>query len=154
MRARESFPSCLLGLLLGPASLGPHSSSPHWPTGWPPASIPSHGFPKVLHGKWQTIVDYTQEKTPRILCGPSSLSQSQQTYPQPKTYLGRENYISRPFTVHLVQSVQSLSRVRLFVTPRIAARQASLSITNSRSSLRLTSIPIACTVQPFIPLTQ
>ena len=37
-------------------------------------------------------------------------------------------------------SVQSLSRVRLFVTPWIAARQASLSITNSQSSLRLTSI--------------
>ena len=37
-------------------------------------------------------------------------------------------------------SVQSLSRVRLFVTSWIAARQASLSITNSRSSLRLTSI--------------
>ena len=37
-------------------------------------------------------------------------------------------------------SVQSLSHVRLFVTPWIAARQASQSITNSRSSLRLTSI--------------
>ena len=37
-------------------------------------------------------------------------------------------------------SVQSLSRVGLFVTPWIAARQASLSTTNSRSSLRLTSI--------------
>ena len=37
-------------------------------------------------------------------------------------------------------SVQSLSRVRLFVTPWAAARQASLSITNSRSSLKLTSI--------------
>ena len=37
-------------------------------------------------------------------------------------------------------SVQSLSRVRLFATPWIAARQASLSITNSWSSLRLTSI--------------
>ena len=37
-------------------------------------------------------------------------------------------------------SVQSLSRVRLFATQWIAARQASLSITNSRSSLRLTSI--------------
>ena len=34
-------------------------------------------------------------------------------------------------------SVQSLSRVRLFATPWIAARQASLSITNSRSSLKL-----------------
>ena len=37
-------------------------------------------------------------------------------------------------------SVQSLSHVQLFVTPRIAARQASLSITISQSSLRLTSI--------------
>ena len=37
-------------------------------------------------------------------------------------------------------SVQLLSHVRLFVTPRIAARQDSLSITNSRSSLRLASI--------------
>ena len=37
-------------------------------------------------------------------------------------------------------SVQSLSRVQLFATPWIAARQASLSITNSRSSLRLTCI--------------
>ena len=34
-------------------------------------------------------------------------------------------------------SVQSLSHVRLFATPWIAARQASLSITNSRSSPRL-----------------
>ena len=39
-----------------------------------------------------------------------------------------------------ISSVQSLSRVRLFATPWIAAHQASLSITNSRSSLRLTSI--------------
>ena len=39
-------------------------------------------------------------------------------------------------------SVQSLSRVRLFATPWIAARQASLSITNSQSSLKLTSIKL------------
>ena len=37
-------------------------------------------------------------------------------------------------------SVQSLSCVWLFATPWIAARQASLSITNSQSSLKLTSI--------------
>ena len=36
-------------------------------------------------------------------------------------------------------SVQLLSRVRLFATPWTAARQASLSITNSWSSLKLTS---------------
>ena len=37
-------------------------------------------------------------------------------------------------------SVQSLSCFRLFATPWIAARQASLSITNSQSPLKLTSI--------------
>ena len=37
-------------------------------------------------------------------------------------------------------SVQSLSHVRLFATPWITAQQASLSITNSRSSLKLMSI--------------
>ena len=40
----------------------------------------------------------------------------------------------------LIRSDQSLSCVRLFETPWIAACQASLSITNSQSSLRLTSI--------------
>ena len=40
----------------------------------------------------------------------------------------------------MFSSVQSLSRVQLFVTPWIAARQAFLSITNSRSSLRLMCI--------------
>ena len=35
--------------------------------------------------------------------------------------------------------VQSLSRVQLFATPRIAARQAALSITNIRSLHKLMS---------------
>ena len=39
-----------------------------------------------------------------------------------------------------ISSVQLLSHVRLFVTPWIAARQASLSITDSQSSPRLTPI--------------
>ena len=39
-----------------------------------------------------------------------------------------------------LSSVQLLSRVQLFATPWIAARQASLSITNSRSSLKPMSI--------------
>ena len=43
-------------------------------------------------------------------------------------------------TENQFSSVQSLSCVRLFVTPWVAARQASLSITNSRSLLKLTSI--------------
>ena len=40
----------------------------------------------------------------------------------------------------LYDSVQSLSRVRLFATPWKAARQASLSTTNSQSLLKLMSI--------------
>ena len=42
--------------------------------------------------------------------------------------------------VVFISSVQSLSRVRLFVTPQTAACQASLSITNSWSLLKLMSI--------------
>ena len=48
--------------------------------------------------------------------------------------------IKYTLTISQLSSVQSLSRVRLFATASIAARQASLSITNSQSSLRLTSI--------------
>ena len=40
----------------------------------------------------------------------------------------------------MLQSVQSLSCVRLFVTPWTAARQASLSITNSQSPPKLMTI--------------
>ena len=60
------------------------------------------------------------------VCGASVLS--------PLFYLLDNNILT------LLSSVQSLSHVRLSATPWIAARQASLSITNSRSSLRLTSI--------------
>ena len=49
-------------------------------------------------------------------------------------------YILKTSYYIMFSSVQSLSRVRLFATPWITARQASLSITNPRSSLRLTSI--------------
>ena len=41
-----------------------------------------------------------------------------------------------------LSSVQSLSHVRLFITPRTAACQASLSITNSWSLLKLMSIEL------------
>ena len=46
------------------------------------------------------------------------------------------------FKIHIntISSVQLLSRVRLFATPWTTARQASLSITNSQSLLKLMSI--------------
>ena len=55
--------------------------------------------------------------------------------------------------------VQSLSHVQLSATPRTAARQASLSITNSRSSLKLMSVEsvmpsshlILCRPLPLLP---
>ena len=58
--------------------------------------------------------------------------------------------ISTPWGAPLAQfsSVQPLSHVRLFATPWTAARHASLSITNSRSSLRLMS------VEPVMPSSQ
>ena len=42
----------------------------------------------------------------------------------------------------VISSVQSFSHVRLFATPWITARQASLSITNSQSLLKLMSIKL------------
>ena len=54
-------------------------------------------------------------------------------------FLGLESLTSRKVQF---SSVQLLSHVRLFATPWIAARQVSLSITNSQSSLRLTSIEL------------
>ena len=48
--------------------------------------------------------------------------------------------IKSKFSSVQFSSVQLLSHVRLFVTPWITARQASLSITKSRSSLKLMSI--------------
>ena len=60
---------------------------------------------------------------------------------QNRSFLGQLDLWSQ-LVWHSVQfsSVHSLSRVRLFATLWITARQASLSITNSQSSLRLTYI--------------
>ena len=49
------------------------------------------------------------------------------------------NFLSFFMAVWSVSSVQSLSSVRLFETPWTAARQASMSITNSQSLLKLMS---------------
>ena len=49
-----------------------------------------------------------------------------------------------------IYSVQSLSRAPLFATPWIAVRQASLSITNSRSLFKLMSIESVMPSNHFI----
>ena len=56
------------------------------------------------------------------------------------TFIKRLFSSSSLSVIRLVSSVQSVSHVRLFVTPWMAAHHSSLSITNSRTSLRLTSI--------------
>ena len=48
--------------------------------------------------------------------------------------------VQKLLSLNQFSSVQSLSRVRLFVTPWTAAHQAPLSITNSWSLLKLMSI--------------
>ena len=52
-------------------------------------------------------------------------------------------------SVH-ISSFQSLNHVQLFVTPWTAARQASLSITNSQSLLKLMSIELVMPSNHFI----
>ena len=50
--------------------------------------------------------------------------------------------LQKAWPKYKLSSVQSLSRVWLFVTPWTAARQAYLSITNSRNLLKLMSIEL------------
>ena len=78
-------------------------------------------------------------ETPSCLCGNQQRQPGNNTHMRtlyiwqkcPCTSMKRGEYFS---------SDQSLSRVRLSATPWVAARQASLPITNSQSSLRLMSI--------------
>ena len=60
------------------------------------------------------------------------------------------NYIQHPVIKHQLNSVQSLSHVQLFVTPWTAACQASLSITNTWSLLKLMSIESVIPSNHFI----
>ena len=71
--------------------------------------------------------------------------------------------VTRLYTVTLlinlyaeISSIQLLSHVQLFATPWTAACQASLSITNSQSSLKLVPIELAMDnqlIQPSHPLS-
>ena len=57
-------------------------------------------------------------------------------------FLVMGHYVNLNCRQHTFQSVQFLYHVRPLVTPWTAARQASLSITNSRSLLKLMSIKL------------
>ena len=107
-------------------------------------------FPWYFQFSWRDLYSFHFYCFPLFLC---------------IVHLGRLSSISLLFfdlnRIPSVQfsSVQSLSRVWRFATPWIAARQASLSITNSQSSLKLTSIEsvmpsshlILCCLPPIPP---
>ena len=67
----------------------------------------------------------------------------------------RQQAVSQPLQIlwsqeRIGSSVQSLGHVQLFATPWTAAHQASLSITNSRSLLKLMSIQLVMPSNHFI----
>ena len=74
------------------------------------------------------------------LCGRKGLWMWQMMLPQNKLRICYQK--ERNTHYYQFSSVQLLSRVRLFATPWIAARQAFLSIINSRSLLNLMSIEL------------
>jgi len=84
------------------------------------------------HTQWESIA---QHKTSKMGMW--------HVYPSPWPGLRQTLLLAHFFTLlyqTLSQSVQSLSHVQLFVTPRTVTHQASLSITNSQSLPKLTSI--------------
>ena len=84
----------------------------------PPGDLPEPGTGPMSLALQADSLPLSHQGSPHPLHGPSQLWQTKVS----------------------LSSVQSLSRVRLFATPWTTARQASLFITISRSSLRLTSI--------------
>ena len=99
------------------------------------------------HTQWNTIQPKTRKHN--AIC--SSLNAARDDHTK-QSKAGRERKIPNN-----ISSVPSLSRVRLFVTPWTAARQASLSVTNSQSLLKLISVesvmPSILSSMPSHPLS-
>jgi len=94
-------------------------------------------------GAWQTTVRGVSKSQTQLSnwAHQESILYREQTYGHGERGGEGEMYReSNTETYIQFSSVQSLSHVRLFASPWIAARQTSLSITNSRSSLKLMSI--------------
>ena len=90
-------------------------------------------FPQSPQRRWILI-------EPRVYVKGYCLGRERSLKGRRKVKVEQKNSKGSPFRDFQFSSVQSLSRVWLFATPWIAACQASLSITNSWSSPRLTSI--------------
>ena len=76
----------------------------------------------------------------RQQCGHGNKKQQQQQQKVYKKIKHLYNLIMMKFHILTFSSVQSLNHVQLFVTPWTAAHQASLSITNKWSLLKLNSV--------------
>ena len=95
-----------------------------------------HQVPELAQTHVRRVGDAIQPSHPVSPPSPPAFSLSQ--HPGLFQWVNSlQNFLSGLWSV---QSVQSLSHVWLFVTPWTAARQASLSITNSWSLLKLMSI--------------
>ena len=98
--------------------------------------------PGLLHCRW-ILYQLSHKGSPRILVWVTYAFSSGSSWPMNKGFLHCRRILFLKLFVLIggeFSSVLSLSHVQLFVTPWIAAHQASLSITNSQSSLKLTSI--------------
>ena len=114
--------------MLSPTLWDPKDCSP------PGSSV--HGVFQARIPEWVAIFSSRGSSQPRGQTLISCVSCRRILYPL--SHLGTKQYIMY-FNLK-IRSDQSLSRVGCFATPWVTARQASLSITNSWSSLRLTSI--------------
>ena len=108
--------------------MAPHSSTVAWKIPWmeEPRRLQSMGSYRVGHDWSDLAAAAARSFLAQIL----------------EFWFTLSKIILIAFIIHCFSSVQSLSRVQLFATPWIAARQASLSLTNTRSSLKLTSIEL------------
>ena len=121
-----------------------HSSVLAWriPGTGEPGGLPSLGSHRVGHNWIDLAAAATAPYVPYL-------------NPKISILLNLFYHISMLLSIHQyakfqLSSVQSLSRVRLFVTPWIAAHQAFLSITNSWSLLKLMSIELVMTSSHLI----
>ena len=88
---------------------------------------------------WEVLLEKGKATHSRILAGEFHGPYS------PRGHRVEQDWAIFTFTycfIPSISSVQLLSRVWLFATPWITARQASLSITNSRSLLKLMSVEL------------
>ena len=95
-----------------------------------------HGIAQARTLVWVAVLFSSASSQPKIEPRSHTL-QADSLLSEPP---GKSKLITCP--INNFSSVQSLSHVRLFATPCIPACQASLSITNSWSSLKPTSIKL------------